>query len=84
MPARNPRTFARRFLAGMGMTPLRWILRERLLLAQRLLETTGLPVDAVARRSGFGSPDNLRKHFSRTIRTTPQAYRRAFQGLPPG
>jgi len=82
--AMSARTFARRFLASTGMTPLRWILRERLLLAQRLLETTSLPVDAVARRSGFGSPDNLRKHFSRTIRTTPQAYRRAFRDLSPG
>jgi len=81
--AMSPRTFARRFLASTGTTPLRWILGERLRLAQRLLETTGLPVDAVARRSGFGSPDNLRKHFSRTVRTTPQAYRRAFQDLSP-
>jgi transcriptional regulator GlxA family with amidase domain len=81
--AMSPRTFARRFLAGTGTTPLRWILRERLRLAQRLLETTALPVDAVARRSGFGSADNLRKHFARTVRTTPQAYRRAFQDLLP-
>ena len=81
--AMSPRTFARRFLAGTGTTPLRWILRERLRLAQRLLETTALPVDTVARRSGFGTADNLRKHFARTVRTTPQAYRRAFQDLPP-
>ena len=46
---------------------------------QRLLETTGLPVDAIARKSGLGTADNLRKHFSRGVRTTPQAYRRAFQ-----
>jgi AraC family transcriptional activator FtrA len=82
--AMSPRTFARRFLAGTGTTPLRWILRERLRLAQRLLETTALPVDAVAHKSGFGSADNLRKHFARSVRTTPQAYRRAFQELPPG
>jgi transcriptional regulator GlxA family with amidase domain len=80
--AMSPRTFARRFLASSGTTPLRWILGERLRLAQRVLETTGLPVEAVARRSGFGTPDNLRKHFARTFRTTPQAYRRAFQDLP--
>jgi transcriptional regulator GlxA family with amidase domain len=79
----SPRTFARRFLAGTGTTPLRWILRERLRLAQRLLETTALPVDAIAHKSGFGTADNLRKHFARTVRTTPQAYRRAFQPLPP-
>jgi transcriptional regulator GlxA family with amidase domain len=38
-----------------------------------------VPVDLVARESGFGSPDNLRKHFARTLRTTPQAYRRTFR-----
>jgi transcriptional regulator GlxA family with amidase domain len=75
----SPRTFARRFVASTGTTPHQWILRERLRLAQRLLETTDLPVEAVARNSGFGTPDNLRKHFARAVRTTPQAYRRAFQ-----
>lgn len=77
--AMSPRTFARRFLASTGTTPLRWILAERVRLAQRLLETTELPVGAVAHNSGFGTPDNLRKHFARAVRTTPQAYRRAFR-----
>jgi transcriptional regulator GlxA family with amidase domain len=75
----SPRTFARRFQASTGTTPLQWILAERVSLAQRLLETTDLPVDAVAGKSGFGTADNLRKHFARAVRTTPQAYRRAFQ-----
>ena len=77
--AMSPRTFARRFLASTGTTPLQWILAERIRLAQRLLETSELPVDAVAHRSGFGTPDNLRRHFARAVRTTPQAYRRAFR-----
>jgi AraC family transcriptional regulator, transcriptional activator FtrA len=77
--AMSPRTFARRFQASTGTTPLQWMLAERIRLAQRLLETTGLPVDAVAHKSGFGTPDNLRKHFARAVRTTPQAYRRAFR-----
>jgi transcriptional regulator GlxA family with amidase domain len=33
----------------------------------------------IARDSGFGTADNLRKHFSRTVRTTPQSYRQAFR-----
>jgi AraC family transcriptional regulator, transcriptional activator FtrA len=77
--AMSPRTFARRFLASTGTTPLAWIVQERIRLAQRLLETSDLPVDVLARESGFGSPDNLRKHFARALRTTPQAYRRAFR-----
>ncbi len=74
----SPRTFARRFAASTGTTPLAWISAERIRLAQRLLETSDLPIDAVARKSGFGSPDNMRKHFSRALRTNPQAYRRTF------
>jgi len=77
--AMSARTFARRFLASTGTTPLAWLTRERLRFAQRLLETSDAPVDLVARESGFGSPDNLRKHFARTLRTTPQDYRRTFR-----
>ncbi|MEV7997039.1 DJ-1/PfpI family protein, partial [Streptomyces sp. NPDC086077] len=33
----SPRTFARRFQQETGTTPYRWILRQRVLLAQRLL-----------------------------------------------
>ena len=80
--AMSPRTFARRFRASTGTTPLAWLTRERIRLAQRLLETSDLPVDLIARESGFGSPDNLRKHFHRAVRTTPQAYRRSFR-VPP-
>jgi transcriptional regulator GlxA family with amidase domain len=77
--AMSPRTFARRFPASTGSTPLTWILRERVRLAQRLLETTDLPIDAIAGRTGFGTADNLRKHFGRMLHTTPQAYRRTFR-----
>jgi transcriptional regulator GlxA family with amidase domain len=79
----SPRTFARRFLASTGTTAFQWIVRERVRLAQRLLETTSLPIEAVAHKSGFGTADNLRKHFSRALRTTPQAYRRAFAAQDP-
>jgi AraC family transcriptional regulator, transcriptional activator FtrA len=77
--AMSPRTFARRFLAAVGTTPYQWLVRERIRLAQRLLETSDLPVELVAARSGFGSADNFRKHFARALRTSPQAYRRTFR-----
>lgn len=76
----SPRTFARRFQQETGTTPYRWILRQRVLLAQRLLEATGETVDAIAGRTGFGNAAALRHHFVRTVGTTPQAYRRAFRG----
>jgi len=80
----SPRTFARRFLASTGTTPYRWLLRQRVQLAQRLLETSDLPVGQVARASGFSTAANLRKHFGQTVRTSPQAYRRAFSDRAAG
>jgi transcriptional regulator GlxA family with amidase domain len=77
--AMSPRTFARRFRASTGTTPYQWLLRQRIAAAQRLLETGDSPVDLIASRTGFGTGTNLRKHFQRVVRTSPQAYRRAFQ-----
>jgi transcriptional regulator GlxA family with amidase domain len=75
-----PRTFARRFRAETGMTPMRWITAQRLIEARRLLEATDLAVDEVARRCGFGTATNLRLHLAREDATTPSAYRNAFRG----
>lgn len=76
--AMSRRTFARRFLDTTGTTPYQWLLRQRVQLAQRLLESTNQRVDAVAARSGFTTAGELRKHFARVVHTTPLAYRRAF------
>jgi transcriptional regulator GlxA family with amidase domain len=75
----SERTFLRRFHASTGTTPHRWLLEQRLLLAEQLLESTDLAVDQVAERSGVGSADTLRHHFARRRRTSPQAYRHAFR-----
>lgn len=75
----SPRTFARRFRAETGTTPLQWLLSQRVLEARRLLEGTDLPVDEVAWRVGFGTAASLRDHFRRATATTPTAYRRSFQ-----
>jgi AraC family transcriptional activator FtrA len=77
--AMSRRNFARRFAAATGSTPYQWLLRQRLQQAQRLLETSDLPVEAVAEHSGFGNATNLRKHFGQHVRTTPLAYRHAFR-----
>jgi AraC family transcriptional activator FtrA len=76
--AMSPRTFARQFRVGTGTTPYQWLVRQRVQLAQRLLETSDLPIDVVAVRSGFSTAANLRKHFRRVVHTSPQGYRRTF------
>lgn len=76
----SPRSLTRRFREQTGSSPLQWVLRARVRRAQQLLETTRHPVDEVARASGFGSATALREQFQRVLATSPQAYRRAFQG----
>jgi AraC family transcriptional regulator, transcriptional activator FtrA len=77
--AMSPRTFARRFVAATGTTPYQWLLRQRVQLAQQLLEVSDLSIETVAEKSGFSTAGNLRKHFSRLVHTSPQAYRHTFQ-----
>ncbi len=75
----SPRTFARRFRGATGTTPHHWLLGQRVLLAQRLLEAGELSVEEVARVCGFGSAATLRQQFTRWRGTSPQAYRRTFR-----
>lgn len=73
------RTFTRRFRAETGESPTAWLIRQRVWHAQRLLETTDLPVDAVAEHSGLGSAASLRAHLRAQAGVSPTAYRRTFR-----
>lgn len=75
------RTFTRRFRQVMGVTVGEWLLNQRLVLAQQLLETTDSAIDMIAERAGFGSPASLRQHFNRTYKISPSTYRREFRGM---
>ncbi|HEV7861631.1 MAG TPA: helix-turn-helix domain-containing protein [Acidimicrobiia bacterium] len=79
--AMSPRTFARRFRATTGTTPGQWLVRQRVLVAQRLLETTDDPVELIALRCGFGTAAGLRLHFRRVLATSPLVYRRTFRRI---
>src|SRR5580658_1451267 len=79
----SERTFARRFVQDTGTTPQRWLIGQRVLLAQQLLEETDETVDAIADHTGFGNATALRHHFRIWRGTTPNAYRRLFRGDPP-
>ncbi|CAB4887421.1 unannotated protein [freshwater metagenome] len=74
----SPRSFTRHFVATTGTTPHQWLQRQRLHLAQRLLESSALSVDAVAKRSGLGSAANMRKYFRRHVDISPSLYRETF------
>jgi transcriptional regulator GlxA family with amidase domain len=80
--AMSPRTLTRRFRSAVGMPPSEWLHRERLRLAQRLLERTDDPVELVARRAGYDAAVTMRAHFASRLQTSPRAYRQTFRGRP--
>jgi transcriptional regulator GlxA family with amidase domain len=77
------RTFDRRFRSLTGSAPLQWLITQRVLQAQRLLETSDYSVDDVAARCGFRSPVALRGHFRRQLGSSPASYRTAFRARRP-
>ena len=72
------RSFDRRFREVTGAAPATWLIHQRVLRAQQLLESTRLPVEEVARRCGFSTAAALRPHFRRLVGTVPAAYRITF------
>ncbi|HFV9239964.1 TPA: helix-turn-helix domain-containing protein [Enterobacter mori] len=58
----------------------RWLLNQRIIVAQRFLEKTDHPVDDIADRVGFPSTTYLRRHFHNLLNTSPSRYRREFRG----
>jgi transcriptional regulator GlxA family with amidase domain len=75
----SDRTFARRFVAETGTTPLKWVTTQRVLHARTLLEQTKLGIEQIASEAGFGTAALLRHHFRRVVGVPPQDYRRTFQ-----
>ncbi|WP_446224680.1 GlxA family transcriptional regulator [Nocardia sp. IBHARD005] len=73
------RTFCRRFREETGLSPGRWLIRQRIDHARHLLEVTELPIDRVAAEAGLGTAASLRQHFATTIGVSPTAYRQTFR-----
>ncbi|MFD0597003.1 GlxA family transcriptional regulator [Catellatospora coxensis] len=65
------RTFTRRFREETGLSPGRWLTRQRVEHARHLLESTDLTIDQVADRAGFGTAVSLRQHLRATVGTAP-------------
>ncbi|GAB1821502.1 transcriptional regulator FtrA [Herbidospora sp. RD11066] len=82
--AMSERSFLRHFARKSGTSPLRWLIAQRVAASLPLLEGTTTPVEEIATVCGFDSPVTFRHHFTRAMKTSPSAYRRAFQerGLP--
>jgi transcriptional regulator GlxA family with amidase domain len=75
----SPRSLNRKFREQAGMTPLQWLLRQRVHRAEELLETTDLSIEQIAAHCGFGTSISMRQQFAKHIKTSPTTYRRIFR-----
>lgn len=71
----SKRTLLRHFRQVIGTTPSEYLLKARFELACRLLISTALPIDKVARRCGFSSGMALAKLFRRRLSVSASEYR---------
>lgn len=67
--------FCTRFRAAVGESPMRHLARVRLGQAAGYLTTTRLSIDAIARRTGYGTSAALSKAFRREYEISPGRYR---------
>jgi transcriptional regulator GlxA family with amidase domain len=73
--ALSVRQFTRAFTASIGMAPAKAIEQLRLESARTAIEAGARSLDQVARESGFGNADRMRRAFVRTFGLPPQAIR---------
>ena len=77
----SPRQFSRVFRAETGLSPAKAIENLRLEAARFMLEQGRLPIEEIARETGFGDRERMRRSFLRTFSATPQALRNAAHPL---
>jgi transcriptional regulator GlxA family with amidase domain len=73
----SPRQFSRAFRAETGQSPAKAVENLRVEAARLLMEDGQLPIDAVARETGFADRERMRRAFLRAFGQPPQAIRRA-------
>lgn len=75
-------TFARRFVALTGSPPMTYVAWWRMNAARRMLRDTGLSVETVAKRVGYGSPFAFSHAFRQAYGKPPLRYRKSERRQP--
>jgi len=73
----SARHFARAFVAETGMTPSKAIERLRIEVARQAVQSGSDAIEQVARSTGFGDPERMRRAFIRAFGQPPKALRRS-------
>jgi transcriptional regulator GlxA family with amidase domain len=75
----STRHLARVFQRELGITPARYVESVRIEAAKARLQHSDEPLPAIARATGFGSDETMRRAFQRDLSTTPAEYRGRFR-----
>jgi transcriptional regulator GlxA family with amidase domain len=73
------RHLTRLFREELATTPAQFVERIRVEAAKQELERATEPLDVVARMTGFGSPETMRRAFVKAMGTSPGNYRARFR-----
>jgi len=68
------------FRKSTGMSILSYQIRQRMAVARELLDTTNLPISAVAGQTGYADPLYFSRQFRRIHGMSPETYRAARKG----
>jgi len=77
--AMSRRTLTRHFMKATGMSVVSWITAERLRRSQLLLESSNLPIEAVAEQVGYLSAVTWRQQFKARFGVSPAEWRKTFR-----
>jgi AraC-like DNA-binding protein len=69
------RQLQRRFQTAFGISPQEFLIKTRVLAAQRLLESTSRNASEIAKLCGFVDASSFAQHFRKRIGMTPSEYR---------
>jgi AraC-like DNA-binding protein len=73
----SPFHFHRLFTRQVGLSPKHYLQRKQLQVAKWLLRRGGVPISAVATRTGFSSHGHFTSTFHRLVGASPSEYREA-------
>jgi len=73
----SPRQFSRAFRAETGISPSKAIEKLRIEAARLLVQDGRHPIEVIARQTGFGDDERMRRAFVRALGKPPQALRRS-------
>lgn len=71
----SPFHFSRVFKEATGLTPMEFVMRERITLAQQLIRETSRSLIEVALEVGYTSPSSFARVFRRVTGVTPTGFR---------